>query len=74
LKNSWPNVRERELQGSEKNQPIGAKGEKASPRHEKRESTHHQQGNFVYPFVGSVTPCSWYYHCYYSPTDYSSMC
>jgi hypothetical protein len=53
--------------------PIGAKGEKTSPRHEKRESAHHQQGNFAYPFVGSVTPCSWYYPCYYSPTDYSSM-
>jgi hypothetical protein len=56
-----------------RNQPIGAQGEKAPPRHEKRESTHHQQGNFTYPFVGSVTPCSWYYPCYYSPTDYSSM-
>jgi hypothetical protein len=56
-----------------KNQPNGAKGEKAPPRHEKRESAHHQQGNFAYPFVGSVTPCSWYYPCYYSPTDYSSM-
>jgi hypothetical protein len=56
-----------------RNQPISAKGEKASPRHEKQESAHHQQGNFAYPFVGSVTPCSWYYPCYYSPTDYSSM-
>jgi hypothetical protein len=56
-----------------RNQPIGAKGEKAPPRHEKRESAHHQQGNFAYPFVGSVTPCSWYYPCYYSPTDYSSL-
>jgi hypothetical protein len=53
--------------------PIGSKGEKTSPRHEKRESVHHQQGNFAYPFVGLVTPCSWYYPCYYSPTDYSSM-
>jgi hypothetical protein len=51
-----------------RNQPIGAKGEKAPPRHEKRESVHHQQGNFVYPFIGSVTPCSWYYPCYYSST------
>jgi hypothetical protein len=56
-----------------KNQPNGAKGEKAPPRHEKRESAHHQQGNFAYPFVGSVTPCSSYYPCYYSPNDYSSM-
>jgi hypothetical protein len=56
-----------------RNQPIGAKGEKSPPRHEKWESTHHQQGNFVYPSVGSVTPCSWYYPCYYSPADYSSM-
>jgi hypothetical protein len=56
-----------------RNQPIGAKGEKAPPRHEKQESVHHQQGNFVYPFVGSVTPCSWYHPCYYSPIDYSSM-
>jgi hypothetical protein len=55
------------------NQSIGVKGEKAPPSHEKRESAHHQQGNFSYPFVGSVTPCSWYYPCYYSPTDYSNM-
>jgi hypothetical protein len=26
----------------QRNQPIGAKGEKVPPRHEKRESTHHQ--------------------------------
>jgi hypothetical protein len=57
----------------QKNQPNGARSEKAPPRHEKRESAHHQQGNFPYSFVGSVTPCSWYYPCYYSPTDYSSM-
>jgi hypothetical protein len=38
----------------QKNQPNGAKSEKAPPRHEKRESVHHQQGNFAYSFVGSV--------------------
>jgi hypothetical protein len=57
----------------QKNQPNSAKGEKTPPRHEKRESVHHQQGNFAYPFVGSITPRSWYYPCYYSPIDYSSM-
>jgi hypothetical protein len=56
-----------------RNQPICGKGEEAPPRHEKQESAHHQQGNFIYPFVGSVTPCSWYYPYYYSPIDYSSM-
>jgi hypothetical protein len=37
---------------------------------------YHQQGKPApapYPFVGSVMPCSWYYPCYYSPADYSSM-
>jgi hypothetical protein len=57
----------------QKNQPNGAKGKKAPPRHEKQESAHHQQGNFAYSFVRSVTPCSLYYPCYYSLTDYSSM-
>jgi hypothetical protein len=53
------------------NQPIGAKGVKAPPRHK---GIHHQRGNFSqYPFVGSVMPSSWYYPCYYSPADYSSM-
>jgi hypothetical protein len=53
------------------NQPNGAKGIKAPPRHK---GIHHQQGNFSqYPFVGSVMPSSWYYPCYYSPADYSSM-
>jgi hypothetical protein len=53
------------------NQPIGAKGVKAPPRHE---GIHHQRGNFSqYPFVGSVMPSSWFYSCYYSPADYSSM-
>jgi hypothetical protein len=53
------------------NQPIGAKGVKAPPRHK---GIHHQQGTFSqYPFVGSVRPSSWFYPCYYSPVDYSSM-
>jgi hypothetical protein len=53
------------------NQPIGAKGVKAPPRHK---GIHHQRGKFTqYPFVGSVMPSSWYYPCYYSPVDYSSM-
>jgi hypothetical protein len=53
------------------NQPIDAKGVKASPRHK---GIQHQRVNFSqYPFVGSVMPSSWYYPCYYSPADYSSM-
>jgi hypothetical protein len=53
------------------NQPSGAKGVKAPPRHK---GSHHQRGNFSqYPFVGSIMPSSWYYPCYYSPTNYSSM-
>jgi hypothetical protein len=53
------------------NQPKGAKGVKALPR---RKGSHHQRGNFSqYPFVGSVMPSSWYYPCYYSPADYSSI-
>jgi hypothetical protein len=53
------------------NQPIGAKRIKAPPRHK---GINHQRGNFSqYSFVGSVMPSSWYYPCYYSPADYSSM-
>ena len=60
----------------QKDQPKGAKGVKTPPRHKRQEGLHNQQGNFAsvqYPFVGSVMPCSWYYPCYYSPADYSSM-
>jgi hypothetical protein len=53
------------------NQPIGAKGVKAPPRHK---GIHHQRGNFSqYPFIGSVMPSSWFYPCYYSPAYYSNM-
>jgi hypothetical protein len=53
------------------NQPIGAKGVKAPPRHK---GIHHQRGNFSqYPFVRYFMPSSWFYPCYYSPADYSRM-
>ena len=60
----------------QKDQPKGAKGVKIPPRHKRQEGLHNQQGNFAsaqYLFVGSVMPFSWYYPCYYSPADYSSM-
>jgi hypothetical protein len=62
-----------EANRNQSNQSNGAKGIKAPPR---REDIHHQRGNLVYSqylFVGSVIPSSWYYPCYYSPADYSSM-
>ena len=53
-----------------------AKGTKTSSRHERQQGMHQQKdcSNFTpYSFVGSVTPWSWPYPCYYSPADFSNM-
>jgi hypothetical protein len=71
LMNSWPRHKREGATKDQSNQPNGAKGVKAPPRHK---GIHHQRGNFSqYPFVGSVMPSSWYYLCYYPPVDYSNM-